>query len=215
MTLLRKLALKISDAVVRFTSPGCKEWAEGLARELAFIRSDWAALAWALGSTRVLLDRREAPITSLADIPAAMQRPMWRVGLTLVYSACLNWTLWFGLGRPPYLSWEVVVFWSFLDVIQELRQARRLKAYARGDALAYALAYKKQLEARCSLKRQSIGFLFILVCAFYVLKDGTNPIFDGLAGLVWLGAIVQVLRSLPRNRMRLQRLNALLAEKTL
>ena len=65
MTLIRRVALTISDEVVRWASPGCKEWAEGLEREAAVIESDWAALRWAIGSTRVLLDRRPAPLTSL------------------------------------------------------------------------------------------------------------------------------------------------------
>ena len=55
MTLVRRVAGKISRAVVRYASPGCKEWAEGLAREAEFVQGDWAALWWALGSTKVLL----------------------------------------------------------------------------------------------------------------------------------------------------------------
>jgi len=74
MTLLRKLALKISGRVVRYASSGCKDWAEALAAEVAFIRNDWAALGWALGSIRVVFDRREAPIASFAEVPAAAQK---------------------------------------------------------------------------------------------------------------------------------------------
>lgn len=44
MTALRSLAVRISAAVVRWASPGRKEWAEGLARELAFIRT--TGLRW-------------------------------------------------------------------------------------------------------------------------------------------------------------------------
>jgi hypothetical protein len=71
---MRKLALKISHLVVRYASPGSKEWAEGLAREVAFIENDWSALAWEFGSTKLLLDYREAPIGSLADVPSAAQK---------------------------------------------------------------------------------------------------------------------------------------------
>ena len=74
MTLIRRVALTISDEVVRWASPGCKEWAEGLEREAAVIESDWAALRWAIGSTRVLLDRRAAPLTSLDEVPAETQK---------------------------------------------------------------------------------------------------------------------------------------------
>jgi hypothetical protein len=74
MTTVRKLALKISTAVVKYSSPGCKDWAEGLLQETAFIENDWSALGWALGSTRILLDRREAPISSIADVSTAAQK---------------------------------------------------------------------------------------------------------------------------------------------
>jgi hypothetical protein len=68
MTLVRGLAMGISARVVRWASPGCKEWAEGLAREAAVIESDWGALRWAIGSTRVLLDRRAVPLRSLDEV---------------------------------------------------------------------------------------------------------------------------------------------------
>jgi hypothetical protein len=74
MTLARKLALGISSRVVRWASPGCKEWAEGLAREAAVIESDWAALRWSIGSTRVLFNFREARLATLADVPSAVQK---------------------------------------------------------------------------------------------------------------------------------------------
>jgi len=65
MTLIRRAAVAISTLVMRWASPGTKDWAEGLAREVEFIEGDWRALAWAFGSMRVLLDRREAGAASL------------------------------------------------------------------------------------------------------------------------------------------------------
>lgn len=59
--------MRISGVVVDHASSGCREWAEGLAREVEFIESDWSALLWAISSLRVLLDRREAPTASLAE----------------------------------------------------------------------------------------------------------------------------------------------------
>jgi len=55
MRLARRLAVRISEKAVEKASPGCKEWAEGLAREVEFIDGDWRALGWAIGSLRVLL----------------------------------------------------------------------------------------------------------------------------------------------------------------
>jgi hypothetical protein len=90
MSPVRRLALTISDEVVRWASPGCKEWAEGLEREARIIESDWAALGWALGSMRVLLDRRAAPLRSLDEVPAATQKfvetTRWQAGFVLAMS---------------------------------------------------------------------------------------------------------------------------------
>jgi hypothetical protein len=72
MSYLRGLALKISNTVVNYASPGCKEWAEALAREIAFVEGDWAAVGWALGSARVLFHYR--PIGSFADLSSVAQK---------------------------------------------------------------------------------------------------------------------------------------------
>jgi hypothetical protein len=74
MTLPRKLALRISAFVARHASPGWKEWAQAMSAEVAYIKSDWSALRWAFGSMRILLDHREAPITSLAQVPALARK---------------------------------------------------------------------------------------------------------------------------------------------
>jgi hypothetical protein len=71
MTFVRKLAVAISERVVRLASPGCKEWAEGLEREVAFIESDWRALRWALGSVRVLFRNPPTPLRNAAEIARA------------------------------------------------------------------------------------------------------------------------------------------------
>lgn len=71
MTLVRRKALGISSWVVRWASPGCKEWAEGLEREVAFIESDWRALGWALGSLRVLFRNPPTSLRNAAEIARA------------------------------------------------------------------------------------------------------------------------------------------------
>jgi hypothetical protein len=76
MTLVRRLALRVSALVVRFASASCKEWAKGSLQETEHIESDWAALEWALGSTRVLLDRRGTPkqrIATFGSLAEAME----------------------------------------------------------------------------------------------------------------------------------------------
>ena len=44
MTRLRKLAVKISNTVVRRSLPTYRDWAEATRGEMEFIEGDWAAL---------------------------------------------------------------------------------------------------------------------------------------------------------------------------
>lgn len=57
--------------VVRWASPGCKEWAEGLGREVAFVEGDWRALGWAIGSVRVLFWNPPKPLGNAEEIARA------------------------------------------------------------------------------------------------------------------------------------------------
>jgi hypothetical protein len=167
MSLVRIVALTISDEVVRWASPGCKEWAEGLARETAVIESDWAALGWAIGSTRVLLDRRAAPLRSLDEVPAATQK---LVDGTMVFGTLILFRpvidgLWFlrwffvansTLGRAgcvigvlgsviavTYLLME----WRRLSLIERRRLKETYKDYIYNDLVACAHFYKEQLKS--------------------------------------------------------------------
>jgi len=71
MNFVRSMAVGISQRVTRWASPGCKEWAEGLAREVEFIESDWRALGWAIGSVRVLLQNPPKSFGSAEEIARA------------------------------------------------------------------------------------------------------------------------------------------------
>jgi hypothetical protein len=79
MTAPRKLALKISHAVVRFAPRGAQDWVKAMLRELDFIANDWTALFWSLGSTRILLKWRDVPVAELCDVPQAAQRFQRRI----------------------------------------------------------------------------------------------------------------------------------------
>lgn len=75
MTHLRKLAVKISNIVIRRCPPAYKDWAHATSRELEFIESDWAALRWALGSWKMAARCRwNAPLTSISEVPHAAQK---------------------------------------------------------------------------------------------------------------------------------------------
>jgi len=71
MSPIRRLAVRISGVVVRRASPGCKEWAEGLAGEVEFVEGDWLALGWALGSVRVLFRNSPVPLRNASEIARA------------------------------------------------------------------------------------------------------------------------------------------------
>jgi hypothetical protein len=95
MTRLRKLAVKISDTVVRRSLPAYKDWARATSRELEFIESDWAALRWALGSWKMAAScQMNASLTSMSDVPRAAA--MFLKGARV--SNVVNWVslLWMG-----------------------------------------------------------------------------------------------------------------------
>lgn len=71
MTLARKLAVTVAQDLVRWAAPGCKDWAEGLEREVEFIEGDWRALGWALGSVRVLFRNPPMPLGNAEEIARA------------------------------------------------------------------------------------------------------------------------------------------------
>jgi hypothetical protein len=74
MIFVRKAADRIAGWVVRFASPGSKEWALAIESELTCIENDWRALAWALSGTRVLFNTQPAPLRTIADLDAEVQK---------------------------------------------------------------------------------------------------------------------------------------------
>ena len=155
MTLVRKLALSISSRVVRWASPGCKEWAEAQSHELAFIPSDWAALRWALGSTRVLLDRRPARIGSRSELPARpryLDVSCWLLYLALAFDFCiemLSSTRW-----PRRLGWGLVLlglgYSAACSVFDWLRERWQPPT---SDIRAYRLFLREGLELKLARYR--------------------------------------------------------------
>ena len=54
MTVARRVAFALVNAVARNVPPDRRAWGQAMVRELDFIDGDWAALSWALGSTTAL-----------------------------------------------------------------------------------------------------------------------------------------------------------------
>jgi uncharacterized membrane protein len=63
LTLIRNLALRILNAVVRRTPPDVRDWGLAMLREMDFIENDRAALFWAIGSVKALASSRKGKET--------------------------------------------------------------------------------------------------------------------------------------------------------
>ena len=229
MTLVRMVALTISDEVVRWASPGCKEWAEGLEREARVIESDWAALRWSIGSTRVLLDRRPASLTSLDEVPAETQKfvetTRWRAGFILAMSImqggfCSLHFFHFRnfLGRA---GCALVVLGSILAGTYSLMERRRLKEPWKDDIyddlLACTTFYREQLKR--------FDFLWIYLSYFLCWSLGESmcggaygyDVFDVVCSWILVCMFLFMLPVMHQrkqnNLRRIEEIDALLAER--
>jgi hypothetical protein len=99
MTNLRRFALKILNVTVRLASPGARDWANAMSRELDFIENDWTALRWAVGSTKIVFKRRDVPLADPSDIVWAGQSLMKKIRRRTLggYAVTLSEAAIFGL----------------------------------------------------------------------------------------------------------------------
>ena len=237
MTLVRRLALGISRRVVRWASPGCKEWAEGLEREAEVIESDWAALGWAIGSTRVLLDRRPVSLTSLEEVPAATQK---LVDGTMVFGTLILFRpvidgLWFlrwffvansTLGRAgcvigvlgsviavTYLLME----WRRLSLIERRRLKETYKDYIYNDLVACAHFYKEQLKSCHKLWIYFSCFLCWMLGKWMYDHYDHNTHVDMFTWVLLSMLFIVILLAMhlwkQNNLRRIEEIDALLAER--
>ncbi len=227
MTLIRGLALKISNAVVRYASPGCKEWAKGLAQEVAFVEGDWAAVGWALGSVRVLFDYQEAPLASFAEASIAAEKFAQRASdnnAGLRGGTNFLWGLLsvLQLFRATNGSLVRVGFglaalgWAVLGMLELIDWRSQRKVPPSNDANAVIQFYKAELKRR--FHRGLLSWIAISAATF-LWAGGTLIVAEWWArwfcypfGLLWLCMMVLFLQGRRTNRRRLERLNTLLPE---
>lgn len=199
MTLVRRVARKISGTVVRYASPGCKEWAEGLAREAEVIPSDWAALWWAMGSTKVLFNRREAPLRSLADVAEKARRFSeiqfkGRVSNWLPLLFAFNYLLRLpnsGGGLEAVGCRLVCAGGLLMGVAGLVRWQQRTPLPLSQDPAAWAIYYRIELERLRENVRSALGMacrcalLVYWVGLILAQKGGmrAHPLFTGFATL--------------------------------
>jgi hypothetical protein len=156
MTVVRRSAMGIAAFVVRYAAPGCRDWAEGLAREAEFIEDDWSALGWAIGSTRVLLDRREATVSSLSEAASkarhfleSLRRQNYSY---LFFCQALTYALRLldANNRQQRAGCVLVVLAGTYMGIFDLLRTRMVQLPPNDeDAEAWAFYYRRELERRC------------------------------------------------------------------
>jgi hypothetical protein len=223
MRLVRGVAEGISRFVVHYASPGSREWAEGLAREADFVESDWKALAWSLGSVRVLFSYREAPLRSQGDLSVEAgkyaERMRHRFSSTggvwignLIQALCGIVCLMMSKHLHERIGYSLVVSGFALMTIHAL--VLRLKAYDvpdRDDPAGMVQYYKTGLERACSPRTLSfigvVSFIFF-AGAFSLVSEGR--FFELLIGLVWIALIALALQKRQNNLRRIGEIEAIL-----
>lgn len=197
MTLVRRVAMKVSGLVVRYASSGCKEWAEGLAREVEFIEDDWSALWWAAGSTRVLWDRREAPASSLSEAVAkarhsleSLRRPNFIYRFLFLQAVLRALRFFDASSRQQRVGCVLVVLaGTYMAIFDVIRTRMAQLPPHDEDAEAWALYYRRELQRRCSSRvlvavffASDVYFLGVLLAG----RDGagTHLIFAMSMGVI-------------------------------
>jgi hypothetical protein len=190
VTALRYLAARISGLVVRWAAPGCKEWAEGLAREVEFIESDWRALAWAIGSTRVLLDRKTSSLGSGQKI----QRPPFWWAWPICIGACafsysvsaLRANCWHDRISSGLIAFGWIL-WGALSFATWLRERNQPPI---SEIRAYQQFSKMTLERRLERYRSMRRWLPLLVPVSMVTGFAMSSPGQGEWGHISTGFIV-------------------------
>ena len=230
MTLVRKLALKISDAVVAFASPGSKEWAEGLTSEVPFIEGDWAALGWAIGSIRILLDYREAPIISIDDLNSrarrfaelkrnAHARWIWM----LVWLVIFNDRYFHAANSMERTGWSMATLgYLFVTAVGFMEWRKRREVPENDDSADCSQFYVADLKRRCNIYLSAKWWFCYtsatLICAGLLLgyREGqSSHVFSDVAtGLFWVGLTLLFLKPPKNIRRHLEQAEALLSENS-
>jgi hypothetical protein len=188
MTFLRRKALEISRWVTWLAAPGCKEWAEGLEHEVEFIDNDWRALAWAIGSSRVLLDRREAGSGHETQRP-----PLWWAWPICIgawafsYSlSALRATCWHDRISSGLISFGWIL-WGALSFATWLREQSRPPI---SQIDAYLSFSRMTLEHRLTRYRSQRRWLPLLVPLSMVSGFAMSYQGDGEWGHISTGVVI-------------------------
>ncbi len=202
MTPLRRAAVRIAGFVVRHASSGCREWADGVAREVEFVEGDWAALGWALGSLRVLADWSEAPVRSLDEAEEKARqfamvvpdRLKLEVGVSFLFAfGCLSGLI---LKRGSLVRSEVfylVIVVASLRGILLLAQFRRSTRLPETDDVRdWARYYKDCLRQQCDFGSTGPALSALKAICVCLLS---SVYFDGVGANPWISVSILVYAS--------------------
>jgi hypothetical protein len=235
MTLVRRLAVRISSRVVRWASPGCKEWAEGLEREAAVIESDWAALRWAIGSTRVLFNFRGSRLASLSDVPNAARTfaasksdrsQMLLIAVFLFGQPLILWTNYdWASNLPARIGCGMAVFFSICIGVSVLIEWSRLYLNVppsddiRACVQFYKAELERDLEESCFRRLAKAIFLIGFCVGGMLIWPGPreHPVCFSIWMVIVVFALYTILQS-PHKfqemiQSRIERLDEFLEEK--
>ena len=218
MTIIRRISVGISQRVVRWAAPGYKDWAEGLAREAEFIDNDWRALAWALGSTRVLLEPREAPMGSLEEVPGVAHRFVdslrngSRFWMVIIQGLVYLPKYFHVKGGPQHFGCTLAVLGAAVGGISVLMERWRLKEPWRDEVYddigACTLFYRAELERQLG-RLWIVPFAFLCYFVgvlFYAASTFSEPFLVGMNVLACTFVLMVYLRMRRINERRIERL---------
>jgi len=228
MSAIRGLAVRISTLVVRCVSPGSKEWAEALAAEMEFIENDWSALAWSLGSLRVLLHHRGAPGTSVEDlIRSAKKLADARRAGNIAWIIFLGQAIHFAIfpeSREPLqhfgqeltaVGCAVLSVWMFFD-------QRRGRKVPDGHNSAEMLSfYRTELERAAGFLRRPASWIVLMsfgcIAMGWTLGESgsfvAHPFKHALPSVLLVGFVLLFMHQRRSGLRQLARLRATLSEQ--
>jgi len=222
MSFVRKTADRIAGLVVRYASPGSKEWAQAIESELLYIESDWRALGWALSGVRVLFDPQPAPLRTMADLDVEAQKHAerrlhavnngWlvtnvRLFVPLVFA--LESLVDVAIGRH-ILSNTVLLLGLLLLAPMLYLRTREPNVPDRDDNAGLVRFYVDELSA---ISSNSLTFWMFVVGALLMIFGFELEIrfgWESVISLLWLLGLLLFLAKHRQNRRRLAQVEALL-----
>lgn len=222
MSLVRRSADRIAGLVVRYASPGSKEWAQAIESELLYIESDWRALGWALSGVRVLFDAQPAPLRTIADLDVEAEKHAERrrhavnngwlvtnVRLLPLLLFVLESFIDVALGHDVFSNTALLLGLLLLAPTLYLR-TREPNVPDRDDPTGLTRFYVEELSA---VSRNSLTFWMFVVGFVPIILGFELKIrfgWESVVSLLWLLGLALFLAKHRSNRRRLAQVEALL-----